>query len=88
MTLAQLHGGKNWRDYLDIGPDYYVAAGIYNAVNDNTRATGNWAKGKVPKIDPWPTPNLAAKARAKAEARKPKSVADLYRRVQKYNEKG
>lgn len=88
MTTSMRSDREHWRDYLDINADHYVLAGIYNAVNNNTRATGHWAKGKAPKIDPWPIPQLAAGVRAKAEARKPKSVADLFTRVQSHKQRG
>lgn len=78
MTTSMRHDKENWRDYLDVGQGYYPLAGIYNAINDNTRATGNWGKGKAPKIDPWPVPQLLAKLRSK----KPRTVKDLFARVQ------
>ena len=74
MYVSQLRDPDHWRDYLDIDAKYYVLAGVYNAINDNTRGTGNWPKGKAPKFKPWPTPDILAK---KAKA-KPRSIDDLF----------
>ena len=81
MTVSMRHDKKDWREYLGADMNYYVQAGIYNAVNDNTLATGNWGK-KKPKIKPWPVPQVAKKLRDS----KPRSVKDLFARVQKYKD--
>lgn len=66
---------ENWRFYLDATNSYYALASIYDAVNNNTAATGNWKK-KPPKFDPWPTPELMAKKKVKDK--KPTSVRELF----------
>ena len=78
-TLALMEDKQYWRTYLDINPDYYVLAGIFNAVNDNTRARGNFKK--KPKFEPWPVPQLLIKKAKKREEDRPKSVKDLYERI-------
>ena len=80
MTSALLTDEENWRDYLDITPHYYVQAGIYDAVNNNTAATGNWKK-KAPKIEPWPLPAQMPKLRRAAEKRKTKKKEGLLARL-------
>lgn len=44
------------RDYRGWGHDRYLLAGLYDALNTNTVVTGNWGKGKAPKMQPWPRP--------------------------------
>lgn len=54
-----------------------MKADIYDALNQNTRATGQWGKGKPPAIPEWPRP----KNKSKTEEKKPKvTVADLYKK--------
>lgn len=60
-----------------MGVEYYPLAGIYNAVNANTRATGNYKKAP-PRIDPWPVPALAAEAAKKKRLKGKVTVASLY----------
>ncbi len=65
----------NWREYLDLAPEYYALAGIYDAVNANTRATGNFKT--PPKFKPWPLPHEVINQK-KATG----SVAGLFARLQ------
>lgn len=51
-----------------------MLADLYDALNQQTRATGNWGK-KAPKIPPYPRPTKKTKPKDRP---KPKSVADLY----------
>jgi hypothetical protein len=51
-------------------------------VNQNTRATGNWAKNKVPTFPAWPRPK-PADANTAGTPRRPVTVADLYQRFQR-----
>lgn len=75
--MSMMADREYWRVYMDIDQNYYALAGVVNAVNDNTIATGNFKKR--PKIDPWPTPQvIAAKLKKKKESG-PKTVKDLYR---------
>jgi hypothetical protein len=76
MTVALANGG---RKYFGWGVDRYLAADTYDAMNVNTRATGNWKKGKVPEFPQWPRPNTK---KDKAE-KKPVTVADLYKQFQR-----
>jgi hypothetical protein len=48
-------------------------ADLYEAVNLNTRATGQW-KGKPPKLPAWPRPQ----SRPKGESKAPATVASLH----------
>ena len=70
-TAALMQDKEHWRTYLGITQDYYVLAGIFNAINGNTAATGNFKKR--PKFDPWPTPGDIVKKR------KPRTLADIER---------
>ena len=76
LTSALASGG---RDHFGWGIDRHLMADLYDAINQNTRATGNWARGKVPTIPAWPRP----KHEAKPEAKKKVSVADVYRQFQR-----
>lgn len=69
LTTAVMAGGKEHYGW-DINT--HILAAIFDAVNANTRATGNWKKGKAPTIQPWPRPGEAR------ESKKPKTVAELY----------
>lgn len=68
MCHAREAGG-DWN--LGWGVDRHIMAQIYDALNFNTAATGNWKK-KPPKFKPFPRPK-------KPEAKPKKvSVLDLY----------
>ncbi len=69
LTAALSMGGKQ---FFGWGMDRFMLAAVYDALNANTRATGNWAKGKAPKFPEWPRPKTE-----KVE-KKPVTVADLY----------
>lgn len=60
--------------HLGWGHDRYLAAATYDALNSNTVATGQWKKGKAPKLKPWPRPKI----KKQAKKSKPKSVAEIY----------
>lgn len=74
LTAALASGG---RDHFGWGVDRHMSAHLYDAINQNTRATGNWAKGKAPKIPEFPRP----KSKAKTEHKKPVTVADLFNQL-------
>lgn len=76
-THAMMQGGEHWRAYAGIGQDYYVLAGIYNAINANTAARGNFKKR--PKFEGWPTPGEIVKKLSKKAERK--TVAGLYKSI-------
>ena len=71
QRLAKQRGG-DWREYLDKGADWWLNADLYDAINQNTRATGNWKHGKAPAFPPYPRPG--------APDKKPKSIVDLWQR--------
>ena len=73
LTVALASGG---RDHFGWGVDRHLAADTYDALNQNTRATGNWEKGKAPKFPGWPRPSL--KKKSTPADKKPRSVADIY----------
>lgn len=67
MTYALQAGGL---EHLNWDHKSYALAAIYDAVNANTRATGQWAKGKVPKFEPFYRPKAKKKKRKSSEPRK------------------
>ncbi|MEU0344242.1 hypothetical protein ABZ092_36210 [Streptomyces bobili] len=80
LTVALASGG---REHFGWGVDRHLNADIYDALNQNTRATGNWGKGKAPKIPGWPRPKplkKPTKATGPKTAGKRVSVAEIYRR--------
>ena len=54
MTHALKQGGIQ---FLGWGTDRHMAAATYDAINNNTVATGNWSK-KPPKIPAYPRPTI------------------------------
>lgn len=70
MTQAEEQGSL---DHLGWDTDRYALAAIYDAINLNTRATGNWGKGKAPKFKPFYRPS-SKKSKKKAVSKK--DVAD------------
>ncbi|MGM9381116.1 hypothetical protein [Streptomyces antibioticus] len=60
-----------------------MTADIFDAINQNTRATGNWGKGKAPKLPAWPRPKPSKKASTTSgpkKAGKRVSVAEIYKK--------
>ncbi|ATI18639.1 tail assembly chaperone [Streptomyces phage Amethyst] len=80
LTMALASGG---REHFGWGIDRHMSADIFDAINQNTRATGQWGKGKAPKIPLWPRPKVK-KSTEGAEGKKGRrvSVADLYKKFQ------
>lgn len=74
MTVALASGG---RANFGWGVDRHMQADIFDALNVNTQATGNWKK--PPTFPLWPRPGVGA-AKSKSQEAKPVSVADLYNR--------
>lgn len=62
---------EHWEFHVDVDAKYRALAAIYDALNLNTAATGNWKKR--PKFEPWPVPEVLTK---KAN-RKKRSLADM-----------
>lgn len=79
LTVALASGG---RDRFGWGQDRYLLADLFDAININTRATGNWQKGKAPKFEPYPRPKSKPKV-AGAKQKKPVTVADIYKQFQR-----
>lgn len=73
--LFAAQNGPEWRGWNE---DRHLLASIYDALNMNTLATGNWKKGKTPDIPPWPRPDKRVADRK--DKKKKASVADLYGR--------
>lgn len=73
MTAALMQGGK---DLFGWGTERHLLADIYDAVNVNTRVSGQWKKGSEPKFSPWPRPSTKPKP-APGEKKKT-TVRDLY----------
>lgn len=71
MTSALVQGGS---DFLGWGADRHLLANLYDALNTNTRVSGNWAKGKPPKIDAYPRPT-------KKQLEQSVTVASLFERM-------
>jgi len=80
MTRAIASGGP---EHLGWGVDRHLAADTYDAINLNTRATGQW-KNKAPTFPTWPRPKPAT---PKGEKRRT-TVADIYRRFTERQARG
>ncbi|MET9861959.1 hypothetical protein ABZY93_22080 [Streptomyces smyrnaeus] len=80
LTVALASGG---REHFGWGLDRHIATDLFDAVNQNTRATGNWGKGKAPKVPPWPRPKAKTKKKTAAGHNKPRSVADIYKAMRR-----
>lgn len=78
LTVALASGG---RDQFGWGVDRHLAADLFDALNQNTRATGQWGKGKAPKFKPWPRPS-AKKKKAGPDTKPGRrvSVAEIYKK--------
>lgn len=72
LTAALASGG---REYFGWGADRHIAADLFDALNQNTRACGNWGK-KPPKFDPRPRPGRGGKDKKKGVG-----VADIFKRL-------
>jgi hypothetical protein len=59
-----------------------MTADLFDALNQNTRATGQWGKGKAPKIPAYPRPK-AKSEKKKDKAKKPRTVAEIYKHFQR-----
>lgn len=73
MTVALASGGV---EHFGWGVDRHLAADTFDALNQNTRATGNWGKKGPPKFPEWPRPIGTGKN--KPEAKQRRSVKDIY----------
>ncbi|WP_329793885.1 hypothetical protein V1227_18940 [Lentzea sp. DG1S-22] len=77
MTAALANGGMR---HFGWGVDRHMQADTYDAINLQTRATGNWGK-TPPKFPEWPRPNDKPKSAPTAAPKKRVSVADLHARI-------
>lgn len=53
LTVALAAGG---REHHGWGADRHMIANVFDAINLNTRASGNWGKGKPPRLPEYPRP--------------------------------
>lgn len=74
LTVALASGG---REHYGWGIDRHMQADVFDAINANTRATGNWGK-KPPKMPVWPRPTSKP---AGKQSRGPSTVAELYAKL-------
>lgn len=58
LTRALAAGG---RDHFGWGMERHMAADIYDAISQNTRASGQWGKKGAPSIPPYPRPKVTVK---------------------------
>lgn len=72
LTHALMQGG--WENF-GWGHSRHLMASIYDALNQNTIATGSWKKGKTPKLPLWPRPGSKKKA---AKRKGPISLSALH----------
>lgn len=80
LTAALMRGG---REHLGWGMDRHIWATIYDALNANTRLTGQFKKGQAPKFEPWPRPGDKGKKRRRRDALPKKGkVAALFDKLQ------
>lgn len=73
MTSALASGGKHTFQW---GVERHMIADLYDAVNLNTKATGQWKKGKAPEFPAWPRPKSKPTEDRAQNTRT--SVSDLY----------
>jgi len=75
LTVALMSGG---REHFGWGVDRHMNADTYDALNLNTRATGNYEKHKAPKFSPFPRP--APKPEEGKTGKVRATVASIYAR--------
>lgn len=74
LTAALANGG---RQMFGWGVERHLLAELFDAINVNTKATGNWRK-KPPEFPRWPRPKADKQQSEQGERRT--SVADVYQR--------
>ena len=76
LTAALASGG---REHFGWGMDRHMSADLFDALNQNTRATGNWGKKGAPKLPEYPRPKV--RKSKKDRPKKKVSVADLWNQL-------
>ncbi|AGM12039.1 tail assembly chaperone [Streptomyces phage Goby] len=77
LTAALASGG---REQFGWGVDRHMTADIFDALNQNTRATGNWGKKGAPKLPEYPRPKVK-KSSKEDRPKKKVRVADLFNQL-------
>lgn len=77
LTMALASGG---REHFGWGADRHMTADLFDALNQNTRATGQWGKRGAPKFPEYPRPK-AKKESHKGEKKRRLSVAEIYKQL-------
>jgi hypothetical protein len=69
MTLAMFKGGEQqWREHFGWSREQYILADLFDVIQVNTEATGQWKK-KPPELPRYPRPK---------DKKKPVTVASLH----------
>ena len=76
LTKALMRGGSKYEGW---SVQMEALAAIFDALNLQTEVTGRW-KDKPPSLMRFPRPGEDQAKKAKAAAKKPTSVADLFSR--------
>jgi hypothetical protein len=77
LTAALASGG---RDHFGWGQDRHLMADLFDAVNQNTRASGQWGKKGAPKIPEYPRPKTKPDKKTGTKKKKV-TVADLFSKL-------
>lgn len=62
MTRSLMQSEDEWSSFLDRTAEWFLLADVFDAINQNTRATGQWKK-KPPAIEPYPRPGVRAETK-------------------------
>lgn len=76
LTAALSAGG---RDHYGWGVDRHLLANLYDALNLNTRASGNWGKKKPPNLPDYPRPK--SKPTGESAPKRKTTVRDIFARM-------
>lgn len=66
---------RGGREHFGWTQDRHLLADLFDALNANTRATGNWGSKKPPNLSPYPRP----KVKKKPQKRPGQSVKDIFK---------
>jgi hypothetical protein len=82
MTIAQFKGGREkWREHFGWSRDRHMLADLFDVIQVNTEATGQWKK-KPPELPRYPRPQQAS------QKKKPLTVAQLHAALNSKVQKG